>query len=214
MKRAGTSIKYKKKAKGIGVIPGKMKEAELIRAIQKAEGHKPCFRKSNGRCSYTNCRFRRYCLARAKSKFNINSRRLIPTLDLEQYEPNIEPEVGVKDNIKGSTRYAWIGAGQCGGRLVKSFYDLGYRKTLAVNTTHQNMDLLEIPENQKFLMDIGEKGAGNDMEKGRGAVRQYQQEILHLTGQTFGSQIDHIIVCFGAGGGTVLEPVEVQAVEA
>ncbi len=201
MKRAGTSIKRKKKAKGLGIIPGDMKEAELIRAIQKAEGHNPCFGKSDGRCSYTNCRFRRYCLARAKGKFDINS-RLIPTLDLEQYEPNIEPEVGVNDNIKGSTRYAWIGAGQCGGRLVKSFYDLGYRKALAVNTTHHDTDLLEIPENQKFLMDIGEKGAGNDMERGKGAVQQYQQEILHLTRQTFGSQIDHIMVCFGAGGGT------------
>jgi cell division GTPase FtsZ len=121
---------------------------------------------------------------------------------LEQYEPNIEPEVGVKDHIKGSTRYAWIGTGQCGGRLVKSFYDLGYKKVLAVNTTHHDLDLLDIPQNQKFQMDIGEKGAGKDMERGRDAIQQHQQEILHLTRQTFGSQVDHIMVCVGAGGGT------------
>jgi cell division GTPase FtsZ len=128
---------------------------------------------------------------------------LLPTLALEQYEPNnIEQEVGVVDQIKGSTRYAWIGAGQCGGRLVKSFYDLGYKKVLAVNTTHQDLDLLDIPKNQKFLMDIGEKGAGKDMERGKEAVQQHQQDILHLTRQTFGTQVDHIMVCFGAGGGT------------
>jgi cell division GTPase FtsZ len=121
---------------------------------------------------------------------------------LEQYEPNIEQEVGVVDKIKGSTRYAWIGAGQCGGRLVKSFYDLGYKKVLAVNTTHHDLDLLDIPKNQKFLMNIGEKGAGKDMERGKEAVQQHQQDILHLTRQTFGSQVDHIMVCFGAGGGT------------
>jgi len=127
---------------------------------------------------------------------------LLPTLALEQYEPNVEQEAGVVDHIKGSTRYAWIGAGQCGGRLVKSFYDLGYKKVLAVNTTHQDLDLLDIPKNQKFLMNIGEKGAGKDMERGKEAVQQHQQDILHLTRQTFGTQVDHIMVCFGAGGGT------------
>jgi len=126
----------------------------------------------------------------------------IPTLDLEQYEPNIEEETGVKDNIKGSTRYAWLGGGQCGGRLVKSFYDLGYKKVLAVNTTHHDLDTLDIPEQQKFLMDMGEKGAGKDMERGEKAVNRYQQEILHLARQTFSTQVDHIMVCFGAGGGT------------
>jgi len=137
----------------------------------------------------------------AKGEFDFNA-WLLPSLELEQYEPDIEPEVGVKDQIKGSTRYAWIGAGQCGGRLVKSFYDLGYKKVLAVNTTHHDLDLLDIPQNQKFQMNIGEKGAGKDMERGRGAIQQYQQEILHLTRQTFGSQVDHIMVCVGAGGGT------------
>jgi len=121
---------------------------------------------------------------------------------LEQFEPDVHEEVGVKDNIKGSVRYAWIGTGQCGGRLVKSFYDLGYKKVLAVNTTHHDLDMLSIPKNQKFSMNIGEKGAGKDMERGKGAVQQYQQDILHLTRQTFGTQVDHIMVCFGAGGGT------------
>ena len=127
---------------------------------------------------------------------------LLPTLALEQYEPRVEPEVGVPDHIEGSTRYAWIGAGQCGGRLVKSFYDLGYKKVLAVNTTHNDLDLLNIPKNQKFLMDIGEKGAGKNMERGQQAVQENLQEILHLIRQTFGTQVDHIMVCFGAGGGT------------
>ena len=127
---------------------------------------------------------------------------MLPTLDLEKYEPNIQEEAGVEDKIKGSTRFAWIGAGQCGGRLVKSFYDLGYKKVLAVNTTHHDLDMLQIPESQKFPMEIGEKGAGKDMQRGKLAVENYNQEILHLTRQIFGTQVDHIMVCFGAGGGT------------
>jgi cell division GTPase FtsZ len=136
-----------------------------------------------------------------KGDFDFNA-WLLPRLELERYEPDIKAEAGVGDDIKGSTRYAWIGTGQCGGRLVKSFYDLGYRKTLAVNTTHHDLDLLDIPRRQKFLMDIGEKGAGKDMERGKNAVQQYQQEILHLAQKTFGSEVDHIMVCVGAGGGT------------
>ena len=93
----------------------------------------------------------------------------IPTLDLEQYEPVIEEEIGVVDRIKGSTRYAWLGSGQCGGRLVKSFYDLGYKKVLAMNTAYHDLDMLEIPVGQKLLMDIGELGAGKDIERGEKA---------------------------------------------
>jgi hypothetical protein len=148
----------------------------------------------------------------SKKEFDFNS-WLLPTLELEKYEPNIEEEVGVVDRIKGSTRYAWIGAGQCGGRLVKSFYDLGYKKAIALNTSHHDLNPLGIPGEQKFLMNIGEKGAGKDMERGRIAIQQYRQEILHLARQTFGTQVDHIMICFGAGGGTgsgsVFELIEV-----
>jgi cell division GTPase FtsZ len=139
----------------------------------------------------------------AKTNNNVDELQL-PTLDLEQYEPNFEEETGIQDKIKGSTHYAWIGAGQCGGRLAKSFYDLGYKKVLAVNTTHSDLDLLDIPEDQKFLMDIGKKGAGKDMSRGEEAVQQNSQKILHLVRQVFGSgsQVGHIMLCCGAGGGT------------
>jgi len=122
--------------------------------------------------------------------------------DLEEYELNLAEETGVEDEIKGSTRYAWIGAGQCGGRLVKSFYDLGYRKILAVNSTVRDLELLDIPEGQKFLMDVGEECTGRDMKRGAKAIVKYKQDILHLARETFGTKIDHIMICFGAGGGT------------
>ena len=138
---------------------------------------------------------------KGSSEFDFNA-WLLPTLELEQYEPNIEEVAGVKDKSKGSSTYAWIGSGQCGGRLVKSFYDLGYHKALAVNTTNHDLELLSLPKDQKFLMDIGEKGAGKDASRGQAAVHQHQQEILHLAMQKFGTEVDHIMVAFGAGGGT------------
>ncbi len=130
------------------------------------------------------------------------TKELIPVLDLEKYQVKSVSETGVKDSFVGSTRYAWIGSGQCGGRLVKAFYDLGYKKAIAVNTTHHDLDLLGIPSSQKYLMDIGEKGAGKDMGRGCEAASQWRQDILHLTRKTFGTEVDHVMVCFGAGGGT------------
>ncbi|MGD2278491.1 MAG: hypothetical protein PVH45_00165 [Candidatus Omnitrophota bacterium] len=126
----------------------------------------------------------------------------IPTLELEEYEPRIAEDDSVEDLNRGSTHYAWLGSGQCGGRLIKSFYELGYRKALAVNTTHHDLDLLELPKSQKFLMDIGEMGAGKDMTRGKEAVQRYRQEIIHLKGKIFGPNVNHIMVNFGAGGGT------------
>jgi len=127
---------------------------------------------------------------------------------------DMKEQTGLQDESKGSTRYAWIGAGGCGGRLVKSFYDLSYRKVLVVNTSHHDLDLLDIPKNQKFFMDIGrEEGTSGDMENTSRAIQHHQQDILHLTRQTFGTQVDRIMVCFGAGGGTgggsVIELIEI-----
>lgn len=50
------------KAKGLGIIPGKMKKAELIHAIQLAERCTPCFGRSNGQCFYIDCCFMSDCL--------------------------------------------------------------------------------------------------------------------------------------------------------
>jgi hypothetical protein len=52
----------KMKAKNLGVTPGRMRKAELIHAIQLAEGYTPCFGRSNGQCSSVDCCFMADCL--------------------------------------------------------------------------------------------------------------------------------------------------------
>jgi len=52
----------KKKAQAAGVNPTKLKKADLIRAIQTAEGNTPCFERSNGTCPYMDCCWREDCL--------------------------------------------------------------------------------------------------------------------------------------------------------
>ena len=120
----------------------------------------------------------------------------------------------VKDQSIGSTRYAWIGIGQCGGRLVKSFYDIGYRNVLAVNTVIHDLDLLGLPQSRKFLIsDDQGKQAIADIEETSRVVKQHRQDILHLVRQTFTDQVDRIMICFGAGGntdsGSIIELIEI-----
>ena len=51
----------KAKAKALGVNLGKLKKAELIIAIQKAENNTPCFGKGTTACPYTDCCWRSDC---------------------------------------------------------------------------------------------------------------------------------------------------------
>ena len=45
----------KERAGEIGVNPGKMKKAELVRTIQEAEGNPPSFGNNDGNCPYEDC---------------------------------------------------------------------------------------------------------------------------------------------------------------
>ena len=126
----------------------------------------------------------------------------VPALSLEDFKVQEQKDNAENDAHRVSVNYGWIGSGQCGGRLVKAFYDTGYRKVLALNTAHHDLDKLEIPADKKFLMDIGEKGAGKDMSRGQMAAQQYRQEIFHAMEKNFGTKVNHIMISVGAGGGT------------
>jgi len=52
----------KRKAKALGITPGKMKKTELIHTVQVAEGCTPCFGRSDGYCTNTDCCFMPDCL--------------------------------------------------------------------------------------------------------------------------------------------------------
>ena len=126
----------------------------------------------------------------------------IPDIDLEDYEVPEDEETAVEDEAGGSQVFAWIGSGQGGGRLAKAFYDRGYRKCIAVNTSNQDLDTLDLPKAQKLLLDVGEQGAGKDMSRGREAASKYKQHIFDLMRKIYGNNVDPLFVCIGAGGGS------------
>jgi hypothetical protein len=50
-------------ARDLGIKPGKMVKAQLIQAVQEAEGNFPCFgTAADGHCDQLDCRWRTDCL--------------------------------------------------------------------------------------------------------------------------------------------------------
>jgi hypothetical protein len=53
----------KDKAKTLDLKPGRMKKAELILAIQTAEGNSPCFETARDECDQAECCWREDCVS-------------------------------------------------------------------------------------------------------------------------------------------------------
>ena len=183
----------KKKSKHLGATAGAAEVTEPVEVIQGPE-------ESDGQGAAAGSALTGRSCDDKVSDYKINE--CLPALNLEQYEPDVDWGCGVNDRIKGSTHFAWIGAGHCGTRLAKSFYDLGYRKVLAVDSTQHDLDSLDIPEAQKLLIYMRQSDHSSNIEVGQKAIQQHKQDILNLTRQIFGSELDHIMICFGAGGDT------------
>lgn len=127
----------------------------------------------------------------------------IPNIPLEEFEvPDgaIASKLGIANDYVGSLDFGILGSGQCGGRLVKSFYDIGYKKAIAINTAVADLNPLEIPDNQKLRIGSLE-GSGKSMTKGGKAAGESSQAIFDKMKAVFGT-VDKIIIAVGFGGGT------------
>ena len=128
----------------------------------------------------------------------------IPTLDIEDYDPDLNEDTDtVEDRSGGALTYAIVGAGQGGGRMAKAFFDMGYTKTVVVNTARSDLNGLDLPEDQKFLVDEhGEQGAGKDQAKAQAAIERKEQEVFNKFREVFGNNVDRILICLGVSGGS------------
>lgn len=102
--------------------------------------------------------------------------------------------------VKG-VRWGVVGSGQAGGRLAEQFFKFGYPACI-INTAKQDMSLVNLPEENKFFMDYALGGAGKDMSIGDNAIVEYQTEVYELLRNTFGADVETIVICIGGGGGT------------
>ena len=105
-----------------------------------------------------------------------------------------------KDKFNGAVKMAFIGAGQGGGRIAQAFYDLGYRKVCAVNTTEQDRAQLTMPNT--LLLGDDEGGAGKNPAVGESAAKESYEDIMDLLMRSWGEGVEQVFVCVGGGGGS------------
>ena len=107
----------------------------------------------------------------------------------------------IEDDVSGDLayRFSFVGVGQCGGRIAEQFWELGYRRVLAINTTHTDLDDLldDLPK-----LDLETGGAGKDMDYGEASVTRHAEKIYEALERAWGAETDYALICAGLGGGT------------
>ena len=99
-----------------------------------------------------------------------------------------------------AVKFGFIGLGQGGGRLAETFYKLGYRNVVAINTTDSDLKQIKIPEENKLNLNVG--GAGKSLTAAATAAAAKREDIYALIAGKFSAPPELTFLCFGMGGGT------------
>ncbi|MAH43406.1 hypothetical protein CL614_06870 [archaeon] len=114
--------------------------------------------------------------------------------------PETQDERMLPENTAASAiSCAFIGVGGGGGKLAKAFIDIGFTKTLLVNTTVK--DQPEGVEPAHFLLLPGADGVGKDVVLGREVLENNSAMVEDAMRTRIGS-VDWVFVLAGGGGGT------------
>lgn len=101
---------------------------------------------------------------------------------------------------KRSLNFGFVGTGQAGSKLSAAAYKLGYN-AVAFNTTTVDLEYVELPEQNKILLDYGLGGASKDPEIGHEAAQTHKELIYSALNEKLNSaQI--FILCTSLGGGS------------
>ncbi len=93
----------------------------------------------------------------------------------------------------------FIGVGGGGGKLAKAFLDIGFNKTLLVNTTEK--DQPGGLDQSHFVLVPGADGVGKDVTLGRRVLEEHSALVEDALRSRIG-KVDWLFVLAGGGGGT------------
>jgi len=94
---------------------------------------------------------------------------------------------------------AFLGVGGGGGKLAKAFLDLGFNKTLLINTTEKDQPA-DVPADH-FLLVPGADGVGKDVALGKDVLSDNGALVEDALRTRIG-KVDWLFVLAGGGGGT------------
>jgi len=114
--------------------------------------------------------------------------------------PEVSERIVIEDTFKGAYRLAIIGVGQGGSRLAETFWNLGYRRVVVINTAEQDLTQIQIPSEKKLL--VGGGGAGKNPDRAEKVFADNYEDILDFLRKALPGGFDRAIITAGAGGGT------------
>ena len=134
---------------------------------------------------------------------NINENEFDDDFDfVDHYSTDVETkgEDQLDDNTAPSgLNCAFVGFGAGGGKMAKAFLDLGFNKTLLINTTDK--DLPEGVDSKHVVLIPDADGVGKDVSLGK-AILEQNDTVVEDALRTKLGHIDWLFVLAGGGGGT------------
>ena len=104
-----------------------------------------------------------------------------------------------ENTVNCALNCAFIGVGGGGGKLAKAFLDLGFEKTLLINTTDKDQPDGIDPKNLILIPDAD--GVAKNVEFGKSVLNQNSAVVEDALRTKLG-KVDWIFVLAGGGGGT------------
>jgi len=104
-----------------------------------------------------------------------------------------------ENSASSAINCAFLGIGGGGGKLAKAFIDLGFTRTLLINTTEKDQPDGIDPSN--FLLIPGADGVGKDVDLGRKILEENSALVEDAVRARLGNP-DWVFVLAGGGGGT------------
>ena len=115
-------------------------------------------------------------------------------------EPELHDELMLPENTASSAiKCGFVGVGGGGGKLAKAFLDLGFNKTVLVNTTPKDQPGGVDPNH--FLLIPGADGVGKDIKMGKEILGNNSAMVEDMLRSRLG-KVDWLFILAGGGGGT------------
>lgn len=115
--------------------------------------------------------------------------------------PAEAPTLADNFDFNVALKFAFVGVGQCGGRIAHTFHQLGYARCCAVNTTVA--DLAKLPLEPQQKLDLGgARGAAKDPDAAAALFADKDEDLFDFLKANWGAEVEHAFVCLAAAGGT------------
>jgi len=106
----------------------------------------------------------------------------------------------IVEKRKRSLNLGIVGSGHAGAKIASQWAQLGY-SAIAFNTAPQDLEQIQLPEANKYLLEYGIGGAAKDLDIGHQAAEAHRDGIVNLISDKL-SDTDVFLLCFSLGGGS------------